>query len=202
MEIRTISAASLATILTLSTVAGAVARTASGQESASPSTLERVRVLDPDLRRPFDRGMSESPTIVDLVGRLERSDALVYLAQGPCPAAYVVACVVSVNQEGGSRYIRINFVLVRQAQTTALRGSAERLVAQIGHELQHAVEIADDPSIVDAPSLERAYQRRGAYRNSAGYETDAALQAGEAVLRDLTRDNTLAARKTLKHRAP
>ena len=201
MEIRTISAAWLATILSVPTIAGVTARTASAQETVGPSSLERVRTSDPALRQPFDRGMSQSPTIVELVGRLQRSDGIVYLAQGGCPAD-VVACVVSVNRQGGSRYIRINFVLLRRAHTTALMRSAELLIAQIGHELQHAVEIADDPSIVDAKSLVRAYVRMRANRNIAGYETDAALDVGRKVLADLSRYRSAASRRAAEQRVP
>lgn len=152
------------------------------------TSLDRVRVLDPVLRSAFDRGVSRSPTFVRLVAHLQQSDLMVYLVPGTCPGLHVDACLVSVNQQGRYRYIRINFVLIRRAEGTALWRSPVKLAAQIGHELQHAVEIADEPSVVDGASLGRMHQRNGAHVNHVGYETDAALKVADVVLREVIRN--------------
>jgi len=157
------------------------------EPSAGRATLDHVRSPDPVLAAAIDRGMNESPTFITLVSHLEHSDVIVYLVRDTCPGRRVVGCVASISRSGGVRYIRINLVLVRQAAATSLKQMQVRLVAQIGHELQHAVEIADEPSIVDAPTLEKAYSRERAYRNTVGFETNAAIDTGEHVLKDLTR---------------
>lgn len=190
MQIRTIAAAPLAVFLCLTLVAEGTDGAGTGQENVSAFSIDRVRVFGPALRSAFDQGMSQSETFVGLVTRLQHSDVIVFLAEDTCPGSRIVGCVVSVHQQGGSRYIRINFVFLRRAEFRALRLSQRRLVAQIGHELQHALEIADEPSIVDARSLERAYTRIGTDHYSARYETDAAIQAGEDVLKELDRHQT------------
>ena len=61
-------------------------------------------------------------------------------------------------------------------------------VATLGHELQHAFEIASTPSIVDDATLADAYKRigflSGKLGNSLAFETVAALQAGDRVRRE------------------
>jgi len=173
--------------VTLGLIFGAGAETVSAQPEPSPGLSNRVRILDPALRLAFDQGMAQSPTFIALVAHLQRSNVIVYLTQDTCPGRHVVGCVASVDQQGEWRYVRINLMLLRQSEATELKLSQRRLVAQIGHELQHTVEIADDQSIVDVRSLERSYARNGAYRHEASYETDAAIHAGENVLKDLTR---------------
>lgn len=186
--------------ITVSVMFGAGPGTLSAQTDQSSERNDRVRILTPTLRLAFDRGMSQSPTFVALVAHLRQSDVIVYLTQDTCPGLHVVGCVVSVNQQGGWRYVRINLMLLRQAEATALQLSQNRLIAQIGHELQHAVEVADDQSIVDVRSLERSYTRNRAYRNKVGYETDAAVQVGDHVLSDLTRHGSSEAPPPAKKR--
>jgi hypothetical protein len=161
------------------------ATAATDTESAAP--MNRVRVMDDVLRAAFDRGMRESPTFAQLVTRLQHSDLIVHLVQGPCPSPQVIACLVSVEQRGSVRFVRINFVLARDGQRTALWTSAQRLTAHIGHELRHAVEVADTPSIVDGRSLDRAYRHQRVYWDAGRYETDAAIQTADAVYRELCR---------------
>ena len=67
-------------------------------------------------------------------------------------------------------------------------GHQDRLIAQIGHELQHAVEIAGNSDVNDASTLSVLYERIGERRGSPSdirYETEAAIQAGQRVLREI-----------------
>jgi hypothetical protein len=59
-----------------------------------------------------------------------------------------------------------------------------------GHELRHAVEIAEAPEIVDVPSLVAFYRRIGQVMSSRGqtFETNAALATERRVLLELVRD--------------
>ena len=73
--------------------------------------------------------------------------------------------------------------------------SADVQIALIGHELRHAVEIADAPDVVDASSLVREYEKIGflSPRVTPGvsFDSDAAVEAGYQVLRDLSgKDST------------
>jgi hypothetical protein len=167
-------------------VGAALVVTTSATALRPNTSIDRVRVFDPVVQSAFDRGVSRSPTLVRMVAYLQHSDLIVYLARGTCPGRHVVGCVAFVRQQGEYRYLRINFVLLRQGEATALMRSPVRLAAQIGHELQHAVEIADEPSVVDGASLGRMYVRKGAHVNDVGYETDAALEVADTVLREVT----------------
>ena len=82
---------------------------------------------------------------------------------------------------GGYRYVHVR---------VARLASADVQIALIGHELRHAVEIADAPGVVDASSMAREYQRIGylSPRLAPGvsFDSDAAVEAGYQVLRDLS----------------
>lgn len=76
-----------------------------------------------------------------------------------------------MTQAGGFRYVRI-------AISTDL--SADQIIATLAHELQHVVEIIDDPGVVDEPSLSALYRRIGRPSRvvaTAGWETAAAREA-------------------------
>jgi hypothetical protein len=62
-------------------------------------------------------------------------------------------------------------------------------VAILGHELQHAVEVANAPWVVDEASLAEEYRRIGFPSHAdhgMSFESRAAIDAGQRVLRDLT----------------
>jgi hypothetical protein len=90
-----------------------------------------------------------------------------------------------VSAAGGFRYVH-----VRVARLL----SPDQQIALIGHELRHAVEIADAPDIVDEASLARAYQRIGFLNPglAAGttFDSEAAVEAGYQVLRELLGKDT------------
>ena len=68
-------------------------------------------------------------------------------------------------------------------------------MALLGHELQHAVELAEAPAVEDAADYEQLYERIGYESCSSAarrcFETDAAVQAGRDVLRELRAQNLL-----------
>jgi hypothetical protein len=89
-----------------------------------------------------------------------------------------------VSSAGGYRY-----VVVRMG-----RFSRMQQIAMMAHELQHAVEIADNPAIVDGDSLVREYKRIGyvnQWSNLPGvaFDTNAAVRIGEQVLRELMQED-------------
>ena len=62
-------------------------------------------------------------------------------------------------------------------------------MALLGHELRHAVELAEAPAVDDDGDYQRLYDRIGYQSCSRAaprcYETDAAVRAGRAVLTEL-----------------
>ena len=141
-----------------------------------------VRTSDARTRAAIADGIGGSAFFRDLVAQLDASDVIVYVesdCQMPPPLAGRLTFMSSV---GGRRYL-----LVRIA--CSLEGRAQ--IAMLGHELRHAVEIADADSIVDEPSLGEAYRRIGfastVMRAGAGYDSRAAIEAGRRVWDELSR---------------
>ena len=66
-------------------------------------------------------------------------------------------------------------------------GNSPRLIARIGHELQHANEIAARPEVVDDRSLLAFYASLDVYsgHGERTVETEAALRAGDRVLSEI-----------------
>jgi hypothetical protein len=67
----------------------------------------------------------------------------------------------------------------------ALRGSPDESIALLGHELQHAIEIAEAPEVYDEPGLVKLYQRIGVRGGLHVYDTLAAQEMGRAVRKEL-----------------
>jgi hypothetical protein len=140
----------------------------------------RVRPLDPSLTRVVDAGRHRSPTFHALVERLEAGDVVVYLQYGQLPGG-VQGRLIFLSAVAGYRYVMVE--VDRQLDTP-------RLIAIVGHELQHAVEILDQPQIVDHATFARAYERSGFTRRyfpegGVGFDTAAAVQAGRHVWREI-----------------
>lgn len=145
-----------------------------------------VRVEDERLARLLDYGKQHSALLQSLFTRLESSDVVVYVRCDRRLRAELSGHLSYVVTTGRLRYViaRVGYI-----------GDRLRQIAVVGHELRHAVEVADTPEIVDHTSLQSAYERIG-YVNrfaSAGgilaFESDPAVQAGERILREL-RDGT------------
>ena len=74
---------------------------------------------------------SQSPTFRRMVETINASDGIVYIDPGTCRDG-VRACLVNVSSAGGHRFL---FVKVDMEKAD------HALMASIGHELQHAVEV-------------------------------------------------------------
>ena len=117
----------------------------------------RVRATNPRAQEWIRTGATASRTFRSLLNRLGDSDVIVYLeivdriAGGAAGQMYFVAAT------GGMRYLRIEVVA---------DPDAARMLALVGHELQHAVEVADAPHVRDSQSLGMLY--RGMFDNALG----------------------------------
>ncbi len=113
--------------------------------------MPRVRALDASLLDLLIAGYQASPTIRDLVDRLDRSDVIVHLERLTSPAPGIGGTLRFVGRAGGFRYVRIAIDTSRKPHALAL----------LAHELQHALEVAGDPHAVDEASFEALYRRIG-----------------------------------------
>ena len=136
--------------------------------------------------RPFvQESARRSPSIRELLDRLERTDVIVYVRTRVFNQTALEGRIgILTTAADGQRYLLIELACGRPGVST---------MATLGHELYHALEIAEAPSIVDARTLAAFYRQHGMETSGmAGqltFETDAAAQAGRRAWRELW-DNT------------
>jgi hypothetical protein len=156
-------------LLTILGLPGAVAHT----RPYLPHVRARHDGLKPILREAIEK----SATTRRLVATLDASDVIVYLELQPDMPDSLHAGVRYAGSGGQFRYLRISL--------NPMNTRAEML-AMIGHELQHAVEIAGEPGIRSASDLSRHYKRIGLMgRRGETWDTQAARDAGMRVAREI-----------------
>ena len=171
--------------------AGASATDVEGDEAPTLLSLSadhsHVRVTDARLRHVLEQAAQASPTLQRLVSRLQASDVVAYVEYDLRQRSRLAGHLTFVSAAGGLRY-----VLIR----VAYLGVAPLQAAVVGHELRHAVEVADLHDIVDVSSLEHEFSRigfesrAGSTLGSKSYETRQAQDAGDQILRELTEART------------
>ena len=140
------------------------------------SPNRHVRTTDRTLRALIKDGYRHSPTFAALLARLERSDVYVYIEHVPRLPGAIEGRLLVLPPSHGFRYVRIQI---------AHRGAPNETIAVLGHELRHAVEVADAPEVVDTGSLVALYRRIGIDRGFNEYDTVAAQETGRRVLKEL-----------------
>jgi hypothetical protein len=134
-----------------------------------------VRTTDKGLHALLRTGYRHSPTFAALLQRLEQSDVYVYIEDVPLPRALEGRLLV-LPPAHGFRYVRIQI---------ALRGSPSESIAILGHELRHAVEVANASGVVDTNGLMALYRQIGIDRGNNEFDTIEAQQTGRQVLKEL-----------------
>jgi hypothetical protein len=142
-----------------------------------------VRAMTPMARAAVTHGIAQSPSFRALVERLERSDVVVYVRDERGLTPKFAARLTFVAAAGGTRYVMVGL---------SRRLTPSQQVATLGHELQHAVEIAERPSIVDTPSLAGEYASLAIAKPQADaaikfFETARALAAAQQILGEMIR---------------
>jgi hypothetical protein len=120
-----------------------------------------ARAAAPHLRIDNDRilevvrfALRRSPSFGHLVATLELLDPVVYVDEGECKHRELRGCLQLVSTPGSRNLmVRID-----------PRQPIDAVVAQLAHELYHALEIAREPDVVDAASLRDFYSRIGERR--------------------------------------
>ena len=159
--------------LLLSTFVGVAPLT---ERAALDAPNRHVRTQDRAIRSLLKRGFTRSPTFGRLLARLEQSDLIVYIEEVPRLPGALEGRMMLLSTPHTQRYVRIQI---------ALRGSLEDSVALLGHELQHAVEVAEDASVTDQTTLTALYERIGTRGGPDMYDTLAARTVGQQVRREL-----------------
>ena len=141
---------------------------------------EVLRALDHRLGDLVEQGLARSPTLRALQAHLQQSQVIIYLEWSSRLPANLVGRTRIMGAGGGYRYLSV--------QLDDRLSKLDEL-AVLGHELQHAVEIADDPGVVDEASLAGLYRRIGSEASSGmaslWFETQEAIDAGRRVHSEL-----------------
>jgi hypothetical protein len=137
-----------------------------------------VRPVGQDMRDLLLDGLSHSATLAGLVAELEKTDLMVRLELSSFLPTSGALSFVSATP--AFRCVRIRL---------RIPNSREELLAMLGHELQHALEVADAPAVRDDAGLRRLYRHIGrANWNGNRFETRAAIEAGWRVRAELKQD--------------
>jgi hypothetical protein len=148
-----------------------LAHSATAEEGNGPA-LVRVRSENPSIAALIHDATGWSTTFRGLIETIAATDGLVYVEDGKCGHNVRACLVLSVQVAGPFRLLR---VLVNS------RGKADcDLVASIGHELQHAIEVLRDPHVTDMHSAYSFFEHEGP-TGSGRFETEAAIHVGHHV---------------------
>jgi hypothetical protein len=147
-----------------------------GRAAAEPATDSHTRGLTRPSRDLIDEGRTRSSIVRSLIEALDAADVVVYVSVEPMdlPGS---AHLAFLTCGADTRYllVRINTMANRTYQ-----------VAMLGHELQHALEVAAAKDVRDFDTFVALYQRIGWRTEAGGFETERARQTGWLVQRELT----------------
>jgi hypothetical protein len=141
------------------------------------SAQESVRSSQAGLTASIARANLQSQTFKFLTDTVKASDGIVYIEPGVCRRG-VAACLTDVTIAGDKRILWV--------RVDARRADID-LIASIGHELRHAVEVLGNPTIRTNAAMYLFYVREGIVRGWGAFETAAAVEAGSAVREELRR---------------
>jgi hypothetical protein len=150
-----------------------------GAAADPPARSPRVRAADARTAFLLVQGLQRSATIRALVNQLERRDVIVYIELQPLLKRRLAGTMTWITATREHRYVRVS--LNPELNT-------DMAISTLGHELQHALEVANAPTIVSDATLERFYREHGDLNRSQanGWDTEAARVAGDDVRRELS----------------
>jgi hypothetical protein len=150
-------------------------------DPTSPYTVTRIPRV-----RPYDgrtaalliEGLERSQTLRAIVDRLEQLDVIVYVEMQPALRKKLAGKMTWLSATAFNRYVRISL---------NPEVGRDALIATLGHELQHALEVAEAPWVVDPASLQAYYEKHGlsTAKHINGWDSLAARVVGDDVRRDL-----------------
>jgi len=143
--------------------------------------IPKVRSHNPELADVIRRAADASATFRRLIATIDGTDGLIYVDDGKCGHGVSACLLLAVQVAGPFRVLRIK-VDARRLDCA--------LSAQIGHELQHAIEILSDPHVTDGVSAYSLLERiapGGPISDRGRFETAAAVRAGLDVRREACR---------------
>jgi len=132
------------------------------------------------MQRLVDDAARRAPAIREWIDRLEELDITVYVRARVFTQLDLDGRIGLLSAAGGHRFLLIELACGR---------SEVSQMATLGHELFHALEIAEEPSVVSAATLAELYSRigiqTGDHTGRLTFETEAAAAAGLRARRQL-----------------
>jgi hypothetical protein len=152
----------------------AVSGTVVGAQAAP--RLTRVRAESPVILTAIAQGVERSSTFLRLIEAIDATDGLVYVLEGECGLGVRACLHMSVELSGPNRLLRV-FVNPNRAPGC-------ELVASIGHELQHVLEVLSNRRIRTTGELTSFFHRIRP-DNPGRLETAKAVETGLAVEKEV-----------------
>jgi hypothetical protein len=168
-----------------SAVCGEPART-SGVSGVSAT---RVRLLAPLAKQLVETGRTRSPTFARLLEEIERSNVIVFvdIVSNTQPRSARAGALNFITSRKGDRFLLVR-LYPQTAAWLAPIAEPDSLIATLGHELQHALEVGAQPSVrtaADFAGLYRAIGTRVHVGSGEEFDTMPARYIGSEVERDL-----------------
>lgn len=186
MRVRYAVVTAVAAVMALVVVAGAA--------TAGPSSPDpRLRPAEASAQALVADAVSRSAVVRDLADRLRETNVVAYVRVGPCVEGERDS---SIHFLGRSKYER--FMVIKINETL----SSDRQVALVGHELQHAVDMAKASWITEPFRMQQYFTLVGwklGYPEH-GFETLSALQTERKVGQELASAVPVAAAKSSRPR--
>jgi hypothetical protein len=165
----------IATITAIVTiVACSFSRPTAAQEN--DTAVLRIRSSDASITRLIELAIARSPTFKRLVATVEASNGIIYVEPGVCTGRVRSCLPIWISSGGPNRFMRI-VVDRRRLDSDA------QLIGAVGHELQHATEVLDDPRVTNSTQMYFFYLRQ-APTGRDRFETLEAINAGIVVDRE------------------
>jgi hypothetical protein len=164
--------------LVLGSGAGVSGRVLAAEQDTSGTRIARVRSHSEEVTQVIRRASDASATFRRLIATIDDTNGLIYVDDGKCGHGVSSCLLLSVQVAGPFRVLRIK-VDARRVDCN--------LMAQIGHELQHAIEILSDSHVTDGVGAYFLLERiapTGPISDRGTFETAAATRAGLDVRRE------------------
>lgn len=144
-----------------------------------------VRASDNELVALLSDGVKKSATLRALTERLGKSDVIVYVRPDVLSRNANQGHLSFLSSSGGYRYLVVHLPVGQ---------SKQQQIAMLGHELQHAVVIADAPSVTDSDTLRKEFERIGKVVMAANgrdfsFDSQSATDARQRILREMSGDS-------------
>lgn len=141
--------------------------------------MRKVRALSPRMEALTAAGIRRSPTFAGVIAALADGDVIVQVMEVPHLPGSVLAQLVLVHAKSESRLVRVQI---------GRRRGGDDLIALLGHELFHALEIAGAPEVQDQDTLAAFYRRIGfATDREQQFDTRGAHDVERRIRRELGR---------------